>query len=182
VARSVDRYAPATRALHWLVALVVIVTLPVGGIMTGEGLSRETQNALFIFHKNIGVVILLLVAARLVLRALQPAPPMPAHMPSWQRLAAVATHWGLYGLLVVMAVSGYIRVEAGNFPIEGLDALGIPPLVPVNEALAKTAQSIHSTARYALAGLILLHVAAALQHGLLKRDGVFGRIWPPLGR
>ena len=171
-------YKPAARYLHWLTALLIIATFPVGLTMVQEGLARGTQDALFIFHKNVGVIILLLVLARLAYRAANPAPPLPDSVPGWQQRIAHLTHWLLYGLVIVMAVSGYTRVKAAGFPLEGLDALGFPSLVPKSEALAKTAQNIHWTARFALLALILLHVGAALQHALVKRDGVFGRMWP----
>ena len=176
---QVQTYSTPTRWLHWLTAAVVIATLPVGGIMTTEGLPREVQNALYIFHKNVGVVILLLVAARLIVRAKTPTPAMPASMPNWQKTAASVSHAALYLLLIVMAVSGYVRVRAGGFPIEMLDALGIPTLVPRSDELAANARWVHSTARFALAAFIVLHIGAALHHGLMKRDGVFSRMWRP---
>lgn len=171
-------YPTASRVLHWVTALVVLATIPVGAIMTTEGLSRPLQNALFIFHKNVGVVILLLVLLRLLIRSFSNAGPLPDSIPTWQKRAAAISHATLYFLLLVMAISGYIRVRAAGFPIEALDAMGIPPLVPRSETLADTAQAIHSYARFILVAFIALHIAAALQHGLIKRDGVFSRIWP----
>jgi cytochrome b561 len=174
------RYPALTRALHWLVALMVLAILPIGGAMLQPGLDRATQNLLFILHKNGGVLILLLVLLRLAWRMRHPAPAMPSSMPAWQVRAAHVAHWGLYGLLLVMAISGYVRVRAGGFPVEVLDALGLPTLVPRSEGLAQIAKSIHFWARFALIALILAHVGAALQHLLIRRDGVFGRIWPPI--
>lgn len=171
-------YSTTSRWLHWLTALVVISTIPVGAVMTTDGLSRELQNALYIYHKNIGILILLLVAARLVVRATTTAAPLPASLPRWQRSAAAVSHVMLYILLIVMAVSGYVRVVAGGFPIETLNAIGMPFLVPRSDALAETAQWVHSTARFVLIAFILLHVGAALQHGLIRKDGVFSRMWP----
>ncbi|MBR3370400.1 MAG: cytochrome b [Rhodobacteraceae bacterium] len=175
------RHAALTRALHWIVAVMVIAMLPVGVVMLSDGLARPTQDLLFILHKNGGVAILLLVILRLAWRARTPAPPMPAGMSPLQAGAARAAHWALYALLLVMAISGYVRVRAGGFPIEMLDALGLPTFVPRSESLAEIAKAIHANARFALAGLILLHVGAAMMH-LVRRDGVFGRIWPPLGK
>ena len=143
-------YKPVARYLHWLTALLVIATFPVGLTMVQEGLARGTQDMLFIFHKNVGVIILLLVLARLAYRAANPAPALPDSMPDWQRKVARLTHGLLYLLLIVMAVSGYTRVKAAGFPLEGLDALGIPSLVPASKPLADTAQMIHGTARFAL--------------------------------
>lgn len=177
-ASPVSVYTPVARGLHWLVAVAVIATIPVGLLMVIPGWARPTQDAMFVFHKNIGVVILLLMILRLVYRLLNPPPPLPASVSAPQRLAAEATHWALYLVVLVMAVSGYVRVKAGGFPIEGLDALGVPSLVPRDDVLAERAKTIHSTARFALIALILMHVGAAAFHGLVKRDGVFSRMWP----
>lgn len=175
-----QKYAATTRLLHWLVAVMVLATMPIGVIMLTEGLPRAQQDLLFILHKNGGVIILMLVVLRLIWRAMQPAPRLPDHLPRWQVLAAGVTQWALYALLLVMAISGYIRVTAGGFPIEMLDAIGFPRLVAPSDALAERAQSVHSFSRFVLAPLILLHIAAGLRH-LFLRDGVFAHIWPPLG-
>ncbi len=175
------RHAALTRALHWLVALMVFATFPVAFAMLNDALPRPTRDTLFILHKNGGVLILLLVLLRLGWRARSPAPPFPPQMPAWQARVARAVHWALYALLLVMAVSGYVRVRAGGFPIEMLDAIGAPLVVPRSDALADTAKAIHANARYALGALILAHVGAGLRH-LWRRDGVFARIWPPIGR
>jgi len=118
----------------------------------------------------------------LLFRAIYPAPPMPETLPKIQRIAASVTHWLLYTTLVVMSVSGYIRVEAGNFPIELLDMLGVPAFVAVNETVADRAQAVHYYARFALVPLIAIHIGAGLYHKFIKKDGIFGRIWPVFGR
>lgn len=176
------RYTQTARLLHWIVALMVIATLPVGSIMQQRGLARPTQDLLFILHKNGGVIILALVIARLVWRALNPAPPMPASVPPLQALVARLAHWALYAMLIFMPVTGYVRVRAGGFPVEMLDRWGVPALVPRSDALAETAKAAHYWGRYVLVALILAHVGAAIYHGVVRRDGVFSRIWPPLGR
>ena len=177
-----DVYRPLARALHWLTAILVIATIPVGAVMVQEGLPRALQNGLFIFHKNVGVILILLVLLRLIYRAAHAPPPLPASVPDWQRKVAGLTHGLLYLLLLVMGVSGYVRVAAGGFPIETLDALGVPPLAPRSDALAETAKAVHFYVRFALIALILLHVGAALQHLFSRADGIFARMWPAAGR
>lgn len=176
-----QKYSTLTRALHWLVAAIVLATMPIGVIMLQDGLARPTQDMLFILHKNGGVILLLLVILRIAWRMGTPSPALPATIPHWQKRLAKGVQATLYGLLLVMAVSGYVRVRAGGFPVEMLDALGVPAMVPRSDTLADTAQSIHATARFPLAVLILLHIVAALKH-LIARDGVFSHIWPPVGR
>jgi cytochrome b561 len=171
-------YKPTARALHWIVALLVIATIPVGALMVEPGWARPTQDAMYVFHKNAGVLILLLMILRLAYRVMNPPPPLPDTVPAGQKRIAELVHWVLYLLLFVMAVSGYVRVAAGGFPLEALDAMGVPRLVPRSDDVAEVAKSIHAYARFALAGLILAHVGAAVYHGVVKRDGVLGRMWP----
>lgn len=171
-------YRLPARIFHWGMALLVLGMIPGGFLMIQEGLSRSLQNTLFIAHKNIGVLLLLLVVLRLLYRWRNPPPPEPDHLPAWQASASKLTHWLLYALLVVMPIAGYTRVKAGGFPIESLDALGVPSLVPRSDALAEVAKSIHFYGGWAIAILVLMHIGAALHHGIVKRDGVFSRMWP----
>jgi cytochrome b561 len=172
-------YGTTARILHWLTAVLVLAMIGAGLVMTNVD-NRAIQDPLFIFHKGTGTLLILLIAFRLGWRLTHRPPPLPSSMPVIQRRAAQATHAGLYIFLVIMAVSGYVRVTAGGFPIELLNALGVPPLLPRMEGVAETAKTVHATAKYGLIALIGLHVGAATLHGLVLRDGVFQRMWPPL--
>jgi len=176
-----NRYAPPARLLHWLMAILILLTIPAGLIMVQQGLDRGLQNALFIYHKNVGVLLFFLVLLRLILRWRNPPPPLPDSVPAWQARIAGLSHRALYALLIILPIAGYVRVRAGGFPIEALDALGAPTLVGRSDAVANVAKSIHYGAGLTIAALIALHVGAALFHGIVKRDTVFSRIWPPVG-
>ena len=159
--------------------LLVLVMIPVGLVMTQEGLPRAVQDRLFILHKGLGPVLLVVVLLRLMWRVYAPPPPLPASVPPLQRRMAAGVHALLYVFLLVMAVSGYVRVTTGGFPIEFLNWIGIPPLLPRSEGVAEAAKMVHATAKYGLIVLIFAHVAAALYHAIVLRDGVFSRMWPP---
>jgi cytochrome b561 len=172
------RYTATARLLHWVVAVLVLLMLAAGLVMTAN-VGRGLQDTLFIFHKNTGTLLIFIIALRLVWRATHKAPPLPDSLPSLQRQAAHLNHLLLYLLLIVMVSSGFVRVTTGGFPIELMDRLGVPHFMPKNEAVAETAKAIHATAKSALIALIALHVAAAAYHGIIRRDGVFSRMWPP---
>ncbi len=174
----IDGFRTPARIFHWATVVLVLLMIPAGLVMVQDGLDRTVQNALFIFHKNVGVLVLLLVLARLAYRLAVPPPPLPAGMPAWQHRVSGITHGLLYALLIAMPVAGYVRVRAGGFPIEALDALGVPTLVPRSESLAELAKMLHWLGGFALAALIALHVGAALFHAIVKQDGVFSRMWP----
>lgn len=171
-------YRAFARIMHWLTALLVLLTIPAAILMLRPGIDRGLQDALFLFHKNIGVVILAVVTLRLMYRLVNPPPPLPTQVPKLQRIIADLTHWALYGLLLAIAISGYVRVTAGGFPLEVFDSLGVPRLAPRSDELAQTAKSIHSALRVPIIALAALHIGAALYHGLIRRDGILQRMAP----
>lgn len=176
-----EKYRAPARILHWLMALLVFGLIPVGFLMVQEWISRDLRNMMFITHKNIGSLMLILIFVRLAYRWINPPRLKPVKLAPIQELAAKATHVGLYAMLLLMPLSGYVRVRAGGFPIEALDALGVPALVPRSETLAEFAKSVHYVAAFAIIILIGMHVGAAAFHGLIRKDGIFSRMWPVFG-
>ena len=108
---TAEIYRPTARLLHWLVALLVIATIPAGTVMVQEGLPRWLQDGLFMFHKNVGVVILLLVLFRLAWRAANPPPPLPASVPGWQARIA---RMNACGDVSVPRRDGRLRLHPGR--------------------------------------------------------------------
>ncbi len=178
MAMSTTGYKPPARVLHWVVGIMLLAMFPIGVSMVQDGISRTTQNTLYLLHKNGGVLILLLMILRLGYRLLNPPPHLPATLPPWQVGAAKATHGLLYVMVFFMALTGFVRVQAGGYPIEMLNVLGVPPLIPKNAAVESVAKTAHFWGRFVLFALILAHIGAAVQHATAKKDGVFGRIWP----
>jgi cytochrome b561 len=177
-----DGYGGGARLFHWLVAVFLFVQIPAGIAMIAPGLPQSTIDLLFVVHKGLGVVILVVVVARALWRVVHRPPPMPSTMPELERRIAGRTHVGIYVLLVVVAVSGYLRVVAEDFPIELLDALGVPPLVSGMPGLAAAMSLLHRFSAILLIVVVSVHVAEVLRHHFVLRDEVLGRMWPPFGR
>lgn len=178
---TTKKYRVPARVIHWAMALLILGLLPVGALMVRDGLDRSLQNVLFVAHKNIGVVVLILIFVRIAYRMMRPPVLDPVPLPKMQEQAAHFTHIALYAMLLIMPLAGYVRVRAGGFPIEALDALGIPSFVPRSEALAEFAKAVHHYGAYAIALLVLMHIGAAAYHGVVRKDGIFTRMWPPFG-
>ena len=168
-------YDPVARLFHWLVALLVLVTIPIGITMLRVG-QGDLQNRLFTLHKGIGVILLVLVAIRIVWRLTHRAPPLDG-LPEWQARTARANHFLLYIMLVVMVTSGYVFIVFGGYPIELLDALGVPYHVAKNEAVSKAAEAAHLTGWLIILALVVLHIGAALYHGVVRQDGIVSGMW-----
>jgi cytochrome b561 len=175
-------YTVPARLLHWTMAGLLLAMIPAGFMMVLPGLDKSVQNALFIFHKNTGVLLLVLAIVRIAYRLRRPAPPLPDHIPAWQARAARASHLALYLLMIIMPLAGYIRVKAGGFPIETLDAMGFPSLVARSDTIAGVAKGVHYFGAFAITALVIVHILASVYHGIIKRDGGFSRIWPPVVR
>lgn len=174
-------YGTVTRLFHWVTALVLFGQIPTGIAMTSEAIP-SLNDALFILHKGMGSVFLVLVFARVVWKLTHPVQALLPQTPILQRRIASLTHGFLYVLLVVLPISGYIRTIGDGYPIELLDAMNIPPLLSGIPEIARQMLVLHKFSAYLLTALIAVHIAAAVQHGLVMGDGVITRIWPPIRR
>lgn len=174
------RHHPITRLFHWVIASMVFIMIPVGITMTSGGFPN-LEDELFILHKGLGTLLLVLVALRILWRLIHRPPPPPPAMSLVQRRLAGLTHGLLYVLLVTMTVSGYVRVVGGGFPIELLDRFGIPTFLREMPAWADRMSVVHKFTSYLLTGAISAHIAAAVHHALFEKDGIMSRIWPPVG-
>jgi cytochrome b561 len=173
----IPRYTATAQLFHWVTALLVLVTIPAGLVMT-ELEPGPAQNQLYILHKGIGATLILVVGLRLVWRLTHPAPPLEPFIKPWEARLAHTVHWLLYATLLVMVTSGYVATITGGFPIELLDALGVPPLLPENKPLSEVVFGVHHFGKNVLIGLLVLHIAGALRHAMIKQDGIFARMLP----
>jgi len=178
---STSRYSATAIWLHWLLAVAIVSAFGVG--LYVEGLPFSPQKLKLInWHKWAGVTILALSALRLLWRLTHRPPALPAKvslgMPGWQVSAYHATHHLMYALFFIVPLAGWAYSSAKGFPIVWFGVLPLPDLVGKDEALAQILKGGHALAAFALMGLVALHVAAALKHHLIDRDGLLERMRP----
>jgi cytochrome b561 len=188
---SATRYDAGARFLHWLIVLLFLAQVPAGIMMVVPaaiydfvflpGIEQRTIDLLYIFHKGLGAILLVVVLVRLLWRLTHTPPPYLDTMPPLEKRIARQTHAFLYVLMVVAAVTGYVHVIGLGFPIELLDAIGVPPLLPRMERIAVIASFVHRFTVFILVGVVGVHVAEVLRHHFVLKDGVLGRMWPPFG-
>lgn len=170
------RFDPVARLLHWLMAALILAMLFIGVGMVST--VSERYATLVAIHRPLGVAILCLAALRLANRLRRPAPPLPRDLPAWQGFAARASHLLLYGLMLGLPLIGWAMQSAGQVPILLYGQLSLPPILPASPVLHALLRSAHQVLAYGLFLLILLHVAAALMHRFIRRDGVFRSMAP----
>jgi cytochrome b561 len=175
------RYTATAMALHWLLALALVGIFAVGLYMTSLPFS-PARLKLYNWHKWAGVTILALSALRLLWRITHRAPALPAAvqaaMPRWQQIAHHGTHHLLYLLFFAVPLIGWAYSSAAGFPIVLFGLLPLPDFVPADQALAGLIKPWHQISAFAMAALVLLHVAGALKHALIDRDGLLQRMSP----
>ncbi|MGF6756390.1 cytochrome b [Paraburkholderia sp. GAS42] len=173
-----DSYTRTAIAFHWLIALLIVCGFALGWVMTDIPGFTPTKLRYFSWHKWIGVTVFALAVVRILWRATHVAPALPAGMVAWQRIAAEVVHVLLYVLMIAIPVSGYLYSSASNIPVVYLGLVRLPLLISPDPHLKAILKVVHVTLNYGLLALVVLHVAGALKHQLLDRDGLLSRMIP----
>ena len=173
-----QRYTATAQALHWVVAALMFTVIPLAWVMVNMARTAPSREWIYTLHKSFGMTILVLVAARLVWRAMHPAPPLPGKMAQWERGMATASHWMLYLILVGMPVSGYVLSATSPAGVPYFDLFHWPSL-PRSQAVNEAARWVHAAVgQWLVYLLIVLHVLATVWHAAVRRDGVLDRMLP----
>jgi cytochrome b561 len=176
-------YSTAARRFHWWTVAFLAVQIPVGLFMVRYGAATnfaEPTGKLYDAHKLLGLTILLLTVSRFIYRLMRGAPADEPTLEPWQKLVSHITHWAIYALLIVVPLLGWLAVSHyGPFEPFGIK---LPALAAQNDARATRVFFLHMLAAYALIVLLGMHVGAALQHYLIRKDGVLRRMWVRAGR
>ena len=177
-----------TKLLHWGMAVLIFGLLAVGTYMTRLELGLE-RFELTQTHKSFGFVVFILACIRLLWRWFGAAgPATPEASSRWETVLARVAHVGIYALMFILPLSGWLMSSASPFndpdayiyiPNMVFGLFEMPdPISPGDPELVKLMGQVHLYAGYALALLLLLHVAAALKHHFILRDSVLTRMLP----
>jgi cytochrome b561 len=181
------RYNAVAMTLHWLIAALILTNIGLAWYFNSlNGLPKIPPVQL---HKSFGITILLLSLGRLTWRIVAPPPPLPASLKPWERFAAGTVYALFYLVMIGMPLSGWALSSASTIirfePIKLFGTIPWPAIAPLTHLPAPEMKQTHDTfvtVHVLLAdlayGLIVLHVAAALRHLVLLRDGVMGRMVP----
>ena len=164
-----------TVGLHWLLAIAMIAMLAFGLVL--EDMERgAAKSALMWWHKGFGVTILVFAAWRLGWRMMNGLPTLPGRGTSgWQESAAVAVHWFLLLGTLLMPISGMMLSLGGGHPIDVFGLFTIGPWQK-NDGLHEVGEAIHGLGGKLLILAVVLHVAGALKHHIVDRDGTLRRM------
>lgn len=157
-------------AVQYSVALWLAYVLP-----------KSAAPRLVAWHFSLGSAVAVVMLARLAWRLTHPPPPAPADLSPALRWVSRATHWTFYGAFILLPVMGWAAVSAEGVRIWLAGLVQLPLLVPKDDPFGKLMHGAHPFVAIALLALVALHVAGALHHAYVKRDGVLRRMVPGSG-
>ena len=170
------QYGTTAKVLHWLVVALLLVQYLIGWLMPDIHRGMKPGDAMT-YHISVGIVILLLILARLAWRITHPVAP-ESSLPPWQRLSSEAMHWLLYLLVLATTISGWLFASFRGWGVPYFYLVPMPMLASDNPAAGKAIDGLHQAMEWSLLIVIGIHVAAALAHIFIYRDRIMQRMLP----
>jgi cytochrome b561 len=176
-----NRYSTVSLILHWVTAALVVTQFVL--ISANEAAEGPAAREFIALHKSVGLSILVLTLVRLGWRLANPAIPLPAGTPRWQKLLARANHILFYVLLLAMPLVGWAASSAAGRDIAWFGLFNWP-LLPIGggREVAGSLMDIHALSARLLIALVILHIVGALKHHFVNRDNVLHRMIPMIRR
>ncbi|MBS0393124.1 MAG: cytochrome b [Proteobacteria bacterium] len=167
-------YSRTAKALHWLVALLIVAQLVIGWTMPHVRKGTLPIGEIG-WHVIVGVLIILLVAVRIVVRIARPPTGGSAAAGLVDRLGQ-GVHALLYLLMVVVPILGWANANSRDWAVGLAPLFELPRIMPVGSKLGHDLGDIHSDLALVMAVIIGLHVLAGLYHHWIRRDDTLRRM------
>lgn len=176
------QYGATAKWFHWITVGLIAIALPTGFVIkfiTGDS-DGAYKMAFYAIHESAGLTILFAALARILWKWRHPPPPHPADLPAPMRIAATATHHGLYALLIIQPLVGFLATNAWGFPLRGQTAylgfIHLPKFMEASEGFATALSWVHTIGGYLFVLLLAAHIGAAIFHHAIRRDGTLMRM------
>jgi cytochrome b561 len=180
IGNTEERFGVVAILLHWSMAFLIIglaglglymVTLPDVGFNTKKIM-------LILYHKEVGLLVLALLAARLAWRLTHVLPQLAADLPDWQKIAARFVHLCFYALMFALPMTGWMMSSAAGIPVSFFGLFTLPDFLPHDDTLFQRLIDIHKWFAYALIPFLCVHVGAALMHHFVLKDDTLRKMLP----
>jgi len=175
---TADTYGLTQIVLHWVMAAMIAVLLPLGLWMTDLDYYHPWYTRAPDLHRALGVCLAALLILRIASRVTQ-VQPLPLAASAWERRAAGVVHGLLYVLPALLVISGYLMSTADGRPVDVFGWFEVPATLDGIDGQADIAGDIHFVLAMVLLALVAVHVLAALRHHLALRDDTLRRMCRP---
>ena len=176
IKNTLEHYGVVTKLLHWSIALLIIAMTALGIYMVELTYYDRYYNLSLETHKALGILVLELAILKLLWVCFETSPGAAAGMKMWEKAAAKAMHVTLYTMMVLIPISGYAISTSDGKTVSFFGWYEVPAWLPPIDNLNQIASSIHYWLAYITIGLVGGHIAAALKHQLVDKDGTLRRM------
>jgi cytochrome b561 len=171
-------YDPVARGVHWLNAVLAVVTILLAWGIVGAPRHSDARQSLIMLHGSFGIALLALMVFWAGWRLRHRSPSLRPLLSRVEAVLARTTQAALYLLFVAMPLSGYLSLAAAGRAVSLFGIVEIPPLLPESGRLSQGAIALHLGGQFLIYGLAALHTGAAALHGFVRRDDVLERMLP----
>lgn len=170
--KPIEKYHLVMRINHWLMALLIISQIALGWYMVPYDENNPNADTFYYYHKSFGVLLFMLIVWRLFCRSILSHPPLPSTMPKVEKVSAKFVHWGLYLLIFLIPVLGYLMSSSYEYSdgVYLFSLFDVPELLGKDEARFEFFRDAHAVAAYTLLGLVVLHIIGALKHRFYDKN------------
>ncbi len=169
-------YSGAAKTLHWVMAVLVLLMLAAGSQMLSASDAEKAEAT--VGHSAVGLLVLGLLIIRFGYRLRHAPPALPADLPGWQSRAAIWNHRAFYLLIFVQAVAGIGTAATAPYEVMTAGVLPLSALAADDPVWFARFVALHKLGALLIASLAAVHIAAALYHHFIRKDGILRRMWP----
>ncbi len=180
---SPRQWSGVAKSFHWLMAALIFAAIVLGLIAEDMPMSPAKLNV-FIWHKSLGITVLVLFVLRLLWRLFMSAPHAASKLSVFNEKLADLGHWALYGLMLLLPLSGWVLNSAADFPFRWFGLFAVPSITEPSDSLKELGETIHVGAAWVLLVALAGHIAMAIKHHFHGSDvllrmapvSMFGRV------
>ena len=171
-----SRFGLFSKLLHWLIAILILGLIWLGWYMVDLTYYDKWYNDSLHYHKSLGILVLALALVKIGWQQYTPAPGPVTGLKTWEKTGAKLMHYVLWGMMLLIPVTGYLISTSAGKPIQLFNWFAIPAIVDVDEELRELAIDVHFYLAYATLFLAAGHAGAALKHHFINRDDTLKRM------
>ncbi len=168
-----DQFGLVAISFHWVMAIIVIGLICLGLYMSDLPISMEKLK-LYGWHKEFGLLVLMLVVLRMSWRWLNILPELD--LPRWEVIAARTVSWAFYFFMFAMPLTGWLMSSYAGLSVSFFGLFTMPDLVASDHDKIIIFKVIHEYLAYCLIATITLHILAALKHHFIDKDNILRRM------
>ncbi|MFT7459287.1 MAG: cytochrome b561 [Planctomycetota bacterium] len=166
-----DSFGLLTKLFHWLLAFSIIGLIWLGWYMVDLTYYDKWYNKSLSWHKSLGMLVLGAALLKIGWQWYSPIPDTVKQLRKWERVGAHIMHKLLLVLMILIPTTGYLISTSNGKVVDIFGWFDIPALLSKNTEVRDLAIELHYYMAYGMAVLLLGHIAAALKHQFLNKDG-----------